>query len=233
MTDVADQAVLTAAEMVARADAFRPRLLEEQAATEARGYYSLELHEEFREAGFYRLLTPRRYGGLELDLPTFYRVVTSISRGCASTGWMLALGTAHSLQLASYWPQQAQDELFEGGHFVSSASFAFQDAAAARVDGGYRISGTWHFCSGVPHATHHMSLVPLGDGDERIVAVVPREQFRMLDNWGDLIGLKGSGSHSVVIDDALVPASHTITLDEWLSIGVKSTPGFRLHGNAM
>jgi 3-hydroxy-9,10-secoandrosta-1,3,5(10)-triene-9,17-dione monooxygenase len=232
MTDVADQAVVTAAEMVARADAFRPRLLEEQAATEARGYYSQELHEEFREAGFYRLLTPRRYGGLELDLPTFYRVVTSISRGCASTGWMLALGTAHSLQLASYWPKEAQDELFAGGHFVASASFGFQDASARRVDGGYRISGTWHFCSGVPHATHHMPLVPF-EGTDGIVAVVAREDFRMLDNWGDLIGLKGSGSHSVVIEDAFVPDHHTISLEQWLAIGVPETAGYALHGNPL
>jgi len=232
MTDVADQAVVTAAEMVARADAFRPRLLEEQAATEARGYYSQELHEEFREAGFYRLLTPRRYGGLELDLPTFYRVVTSISRGCASTGWMLALGTAHSLQLASYWPKEAQDELFAGGHFVASASFGFQDASARRVDGGYRISGTWHFCSGVPHATHHMPLVPF-EGTDGIVAVVAREDFRMLDNWGDLIGLKGSGSHSVVIEDAFVPDHHAISLEQWLAIGVPETAGYALHGNPL
>jgi 3-hydroxy-9,10-secoandrosta-1,3,5(10)-triene-9,17-dione monooxygenase len=232
MTDVADQASTTAAELIARADAFRPHLLAEQAATEARGYYSQELHEEFKDAGFYRVLTPRRYGGLELDLPTFYQIVMSISRGCPSTGWMLALGTAHSLQLASYWPQQAQDELFEGGHFVSSASFAFQDATAARVEGGYRISGTWHFCSGVPHATHHMPLVPLGD-EETIVAVVPREQFRMLDNWGDLIGLKGSGSHSVVIDDAFVPEHRTIGFDDWMAIGVGSTPGYRLHANPL
>jgi 3-hydroxy-9,10-secoandrosta-1,3,5(10)-triene-9,17-dione monooxygenase len=232
MTQAADQAPATSAEMVARADAFRPRLLAEQAATEARGYYSSELHEEFREAGFYRLLTPRRYGGLELDLPTFYRVVASISRGCASTGWMLALGTAHSLQLASYWPQQAQDELFAGGHFVASASLGFQDASAQRVAGGYRISGTWHFCSGVPHATHHMPLVPL-EGTDGIMAVVPRENFRMLDNWGDLIGLKGSGSHSVVIEDAFVPEHHAIRLEEWLAIGVAQTAGYALHGNPL
>jgi 3-hydroxy-9,10-secoandrosta-1,3,5(10)-triene-9,17-dione monooxygenase len=68
MTD-ADHALPTPAEMLARAEAFRPRLLAEQAATEARGYYSQELREEFRAASFYRLLTPRRYGGLEHDLP--------------------------------------------------------------------------------------------------------------------------------------------------------------------
>ncbi len=59
---------------------------------------------------------------------------------------------------------------------------------------------------GVPYATHHMGLVPVAGGDREIVAVVPRAQFRMLDNWGDLIGLKGSGSHSVVVEGAIVPS---------------------------
>jgi 3-hydroxy-9,10-secoandrosta-1,3,5(10)-triene-9,17-dione monooxygenase len=220
-------------ELAAAADALRPRLLAEQAATEARGYYSSELHEAFKEAGFYRILIPRRYGGLELDLPTFYRVVTSIARGCPSTGWMLALGSAHALQLASYWGERAQDEIFAAPDFVASASFAFQDARAEPVEGGYRISGTWHFCSGVPYATHHMPLVPLADGSGNIVAVVPRAQFRMLDNWGDLIGLKGSGSHSVVIEDVVVPAHHTIAMEEWLAIGVTSTAGYELHRNPL
>ena len=233
MSNAADPPATTAVELVARADAFRPRLLAEQAATEARGYYSRELHEAFTEAGFYRLLVPRRYGGLEVDLPTYYRVMTSISRGCPSTGWMLTLGSAHALQVGSYFSERAQDELFADGHFVASASFAFEDARAERVDGGFRISGTWHFCSGVPYATHHMPLVPLADGEESIVGILPREQFRMLDNWGDLIGLKGSGSHSVVIEDAFVADHHTITFSEWLAIGATSTPGYRLHRNPL
>jgi 3-hydroxy-9,10-secoandrosta-1,3,5(10)-triene-9,17-dione monooxygenase len=219
--------------LVAAADALRPRLLAEQAATEERTHYSREMHEAFREAGFYRMLVPRRYGGLAAGLPTYYRVIASIARGCPSSGWMLALGSAHALQLATSWSERAQEEALAGGHFVASASFGFQDARADPVEGGYRLSGTWHFCSGVPYATHHMALAPVGDSAERIVALVPREDFRMLDNWGDLIGLKGSGSHSVAIEDAFVPAHRTITLAEWMSIGVDTTPGFRLHGDPL
>jgi len=220
-------------QLVASAEALRATLLAEQAATEARGYYSQEVHEAFRRAGFYRMLVPARYGGLEVDLATYYRVIAAIARGCPSSGWMLALGSAHALQLASYWPPQAHEEALAPGDFIASASFGFENANAEPVEGGYRIRGTWHFCSGVPYATHHMPLVPVGDSGARIVALVPRDDFRMLDNWGDLIGLKGSGSHSVVIDDAFVPAHRTISFDEWLSIGVDSTPGYRTYGNPL
>ena len=71
---------LTPAEVVARAHALRPLLVEQQAATEARTYYSREMHEEFLRAGFYRMLVPRRFGGYEFDLPTFMRVIIEIAR---------------------------------------------------------------------------------------------------------------------------------------------------------
>jgi 3-hydroxy-9,10-secoandrosta-1,3,5(10)-triene-9,17-dione monooxygenase len=233
MTSRAEPAGRTAADLVASADGFRPWLLDEQAATEERSYYSRELHEAFAEAGFYRMLVPRRYGGLEIELPTYYRVISSIARGCPSTGWMLALGTAHAVQGASYWPAEAQDELFTGPDFLASASFGFEDAVAAPVEGGYRVSGTWHFCSGAPYASHHMGLTPVRDSDAKIIVALPRDRFRMLDNWGDLIGLKGSGSHSVVAEDVFVPAHRAITLEQWLGIGVSTTPGYELHGNPL
>ena len=78
---------LTPREIVARAEAMRDSLLEQQAATEERTFYSEETHRAFTEAGFYRILQPRRYGGYEFDLPTYFRVIMEIARGCPSTGW--------------------------------------------------------------------------------------------------------------------------------------------------
>jgi 3-hydroxy-9,10-secoandrosta-1,3,5(10)-triene-9,17-dione monooxygenase len=168
-----------------------------------------------------------------MDVPTFYRVMMSIARGCPSTGWMLCLGSGHALQVGSYWPEEAQAELFGDGHFVASASFAAQDALARPVDGGYRVSGTWHFCSGVPYATHHIGLAPLPDDGGVLVVAIPRNGFTILDDWGDLIGLKGSGSHSVVAEDAFIPTSHAITFGEFLGFDVTTTPGHELHGNPL
>jgi 3-hydroxy-9,10-secoandrosta-1,3,5(10)-triene-9,17-dione monooxygenase len=222
----------TPAELIAAADALRPRLLDEQAATEERTRYSEELHETFRDLGFYRILQPRRFGGLELDVATFYRVMRSIARGCPSTGWMLTLGSGHALQIASAWSAEAQEEIFGDGHFVCSASFVAKDALATPVDGGYRLRGSWSFCSGVPYATHHIGLAPTPDGPPVILAI-PRADFTVQDDWGDLIGLKGSGSHSVVVEDALIPAHHTVSFEEFVGFDLSTTPGYELHGNPM
>jgi 3-hydroxy-9,10-secoandrosta-1,3,5(10)-triene-9,17-dione monooxygenase len=219
----------TREELLRRAAELRPLLLEQQAATEERSYFAPETHELFREAGFYRLLVPRRYGGLEVDLPTFYAVMMAISRGCPSTGWQLCLSAGHALQLASYFSERAQDEIFGvDGEFIAPLSFGPQDVQVRRVEGGRIVSGTWHFASGIPYSTHHMGLIHEEGGT--VAFVTPH--FRRLDNWGGLIGLKGSGSHSVVVEEAFVPDHHVVPFEIFQDLA-GGTPGSSLHGNPM
>ena len=71
---------LTPAALIARAEALRPLLLEQQDEAEVRGYYSEQVHQEFLRAGFSRILQPRRFGGYEFDVPTFFKVMVEISR---------------------------------------------------------------------------------------------------------------------------------------------------------
>jgi len=235
--DASSGSAITEEEIVARAEAMRARLIDEQAATEERSFYSAETHEAFTDAGFYRLHVPKRYGGLEHDITTYYKVIMAVSRGCPSSGWMLSLGAGHAQQVAAFYPEQAQDEIFgKDGHFVASASFAYENALATPVDGGYLIRGAWHFCSGVPHATHHLGLVPTKTEDIQIedllVVVIPKAQFRRLDNWGDLIGLKGSGSHSVVVEETFIPGHYVVPFGA-MEDGARPSVGYELHGNPL
>jgi 3-hydroxy-9,10-secoandrosta-1,3,5(10)-triene-9,17-dione monooxygenase len=112
-------------------------------------------------------------------------------------------------------------------------SWAFEDAEATPVDGGYRIRGTWHFASGVPYATHHMGLLPLAGGaGGTVMAIIPADRYRVLDDWGDLIGLKGSGSNSVVVAETFLPEHLVIPFGLFQDVE-HGTPGYRLHGNSM
>ena len=74
MTATHPEVGVTPQTLIDRAIALRPKLIEEQAATEERTYYSQEMHEEFQRAGFYRLYIPRRYGGYEFDVPAMMRL---------------------------------------------------------------------------------------------------------------------------------------------------------------
>jgi 3-hydroxy-9,10-secoandrosta-1,3,5(10)-triene-9,17-dione monooxygenase len=227
---------LTPREIVARATAMRPALLEQQAATEERTFYSEETHREFTEAGFYRILQPRRFGGYEFDLPTYFRVVMELTRGCPSSGWCFCLAGAHVLQVSSMYSEEAQQEFFgPDGHFAC-ASFGFPVGVAEEKDGGYILDGTWPYASGIPHSTHFMGqtlLHPDDPNDPGLMFVIPADKFTRLEDWGDVLGMVGSGSHSVRIDKAWIPEHHTarvIMVDLPVEGG---TVGSRLHGNPM
>ncbi len=202
--------------MIARAIALRPRIVAEQAQTEERRYFSPELHEAFHDAGVYRLYVPKRYGGYEFDVPTFVRVVEEIARGCVSTAWCLGLSMNHALQVGSWWPQSAQDAIFGDGEFIAS-SVAAPVGTATPTDDGWRIDGQVAYASGSPYATHYMGQAlgpPETEGGPPTLLgfVAPRDQWEMLDDWGHLIGLKGSGSHSLRFEAARIPADWALPL---------------------
>ena len=136
------------AELIARADTMRPQLVARQAETEQRTYYSQETHEEFLEAGFYRMLIPKRFGGFEFDLPSFWRVVIAVARGCPSTAWCLCLASGHALQVGSLFEEQAQTEVFGDGNFLCPAVAAPAGMATRAEDGGWVLNSTHPYSSG-------------------------------------------------------------------------------------
>lgn len=223
--------------LTAKARELRPRLLEEQDATEQRGTFSPELHETLRAEGFYRMQQPRRYGGHELDVPAFLAVVREIARGCPGSAWCFCLSAGHHLQMAALFPQSVQDAVYaSAGDFLAPCR-PVPMGVAEWHDGGWRISGRWDYCSGAPYSTHALVAVRLQGGQtvEPIgLAVLPREQWTMLDDWrGTVIGMAGSGSNTIVVDNAVVPADHVVEGSVMAMAAGAHSPGYQLHGNPM
>ena len=227
---------VTGDELVARADELRPRLVELQAETEARTYYSEEIHQAFLEARFYDVLGPKRYGGLELDLGTFWRLGMALARGCPSTAWCLCLPAGHALQTGMLFPEDVQAELF-GGLYICPA-VAAPAGSAKRIEGGWELTSTHPYSSGAPYATHYMGqtfAAPEQEGGppQMLLFVAPRESWTMLDDWGDTLGLKGSGSHSVRFEQAFIPERFVLENTWLVDTDVAGTPGAAIHGNSM
>lgn len=225
---------LTPAEIIARAEAIAPTLVARQAETEERTFYAQDTHEEFAKAGFYRILIPRRYGGYEFGVDTFMRVAMALARGCPSTGWMYVFGHAHALVTATLFGERAQAEIFTGD-FICPATVGPSGSAERTPEGDWVINGTFPYCSGAPYATHFIghTLVSQGEGQPPapMMFIVPRDQFRRLDDWGKQLGLKGSGSHSILIENARIPDHFTLPLHMSLVSVSEETPGHLLHEN--
>ena len=232
---------LTRDMLVARAEALRPLLRAQQEENEARGTYGPDLHAAFRDAGFYRMTQPRMFGGYEFGLDDFYRVMMEVARGDPGVGWCLTLAASHAFLLGSHWPEQAQREIFGPTGDFAAPHRAQPMGMATPEDGGYRISGRWNYCSGIPHATHFIGTAFLEDGGaERrtVLVVVPRGQYRILPDWGgdEILGMRASGSNSVEVNGAWIPAHHAVPFQVMFARpdGMEAgTPGTRLHGNPM
>jgi 3-hydroxy-9,10-secoandrosta-1,3,5(10)-triene-9,17-dione monooxygenase len=229
---------VTPRELIERARSLRPKLVDAQAEAEARTYYSEEMHEEFKQAGFYRMFVPRRYGGLEVGVPTFMRVVVELARGCPGTAWCLALSSNHALMVSSWFSEQTQDEVFEGGKFICASVAAPLEGLAAPVDGGWELNGKVSYCSGIPYSSYFMgqALTPgeqPGVPGPMLLYIAPRGAWRMLDDWGELLGLQASGSQSILFENGRIPARYVVENTAMVDIDVSKMPGYRVHENPM
>ncbi len=126
------------------------------------------------------------------------------------------------------------------GHFVAPASVGNSPdlRVAVPVDGGFRVTGKWRYCSGAPYSTHFMGFVPVEGSDppDVRVVVVQYGEYEMLDDWGKLIGFKGTGSNSVVVNDAFVPDHLAVPIAQLVGEYPTTTellPGAAIHGNPM
>jgi len=226
---------LTPAAMIARASALRPLLRGAQAECEAQGRVSDAVNGALIRAGLYRIIQPRCFGGYEFDVPTFHRVMMEIARGCSETGWVVALTAGHPLILANF-PLAGQRELYgASGEFRCPAAFN-PPGSAVPVAGGYRVTASWPSASGCDLGTHHMgSAVVAGpDGNptaQAIQVVLERAQYRIVDDW-HVMGMQGTGSKRIVVEDAFVPAQRTILA---VAPGRGSEPMARpgVHANPM
>lgn len=77
--------------------------------TEAERRLLPEAERDLRDAGMFKLLQPRRYGGFELDPVAIVRATSELARGCGSTGWCLGVLATHSWMLGLYEQQAQQD----------------------------------------------------------------------------------------------------------------------------
>lgn len=164
------------------------------------------------DAGFFKILQPARWGGLELDAMDFFDVQMTVAEGCMSTAWVLGVVACHNWQLALFDDRAQKDVWGEDDNTLISSSY-MPVGKVTHVEGGYRLSGRWNFSSGSKHCKWAMlgGVVPpkaAGDEPDYRTFLVPISDYTIVDNW-DVSGLEGTGSHDIVVEDAFVPEYRT------------------------
>lgn len=173
---------------------------------------------DFHDAGFFRILQSAEYGGYEMDPQVFYAVLLEISKTCMSSAWVLGVIGVHNWQLNLFDAAAAEEVWRDSSAVLISSSYA-PVGQVTPVDGGYRLTGRWSFSSGCEHCDWIFlgAVVPTEeapwDMQNYRTFLLPKEDYQIVDNW-DVVGLEGTGSHDIVVNDAFVPEHRTHNMKE-------------------
>jgi 3-hydroxy-9,10-secoandrosta-1,3,5(10)-triene-9,17-dione monooxygenase len=179
---------------------------------------------ELQEAGVFKMLQPKRWGGLEADPVEFYDVIRTIASVCGSTGWVSSVVGVHPWQLALF-PNEAQTEVWGSDNSTLVSSSYAPTGKLTPVEGGYQATGRWSFSSGCDHCSWvllgAMVIGPEGKPIDFLTILVPRSDYTIHDVW-DVVGLRGTGSNDIEINDVFVPAHRTLSFKD---VGALKCPG--------
>jgi alkylation response protein AidB-like acyl-CoA dehydrogenase len=214
----------TAQELVDRALRLAPCLRERIAETERLRQLPDETVRDAAESGIFALLLPKSLGGAGGGLREYIEVVRALATADPSAAWVLSFYITHNWFLAR-WPEKAQRDFFAVHCPALMAGVANPPGVAERTPGGYLVSGSWGYCSGVVHADWVGVAAVLDGESEPSQFVLPRAQVHVRDTW-HMNGMKGTGSHSVELQSAFVPEHLRLASSDWIARG---NPGAALH----
>jgi 3-hydroxy-9,10-secoandrosta-1,3,5(10)-triene-9,17-dione monooxygenase len=222
-----------AATLVARARALAPMLRARAVETERNRQVPVEAVEAYKAAGLVRTLTPKRWGGFELDFEDAFDIGLEIGKStCGSSAWCLSYMTDHAFLLADF-PDEAQHDVWSRDPDACIATSFVPNGKVTPVDGGFRLDGEWPFASNVGHCGWIMmgGMYFGGKEPDLLLFLVPKTDVGIRDVWQNA-GLRGSGSNTVVAEDIFVPAHRACSfagIREGRTPGGEVNPGWIYH----
>ena len=220
------------AQLVARATSLVPTLRAREAEAEQLRRLPDANVAELRAAGLFKVLQPRRCGGFEMSLHTHIDTVAEIARGCGSTAWCMGVIHAHSWLVGSF-PQEAQAESYGANPDAIVCAVIAPRGKARAVAGGYRLDGFWPFASGCQHADWLLLGTEIANEGGTVVdaaeLLVPARDIVIRDDW-NVVGLRGTGSCSIVANDVFVPKHRYLSLP---GIIAGEAPGAAAHDTSL
>ncbi|MGH7907698.1 MAG: acyl-CoA dehydrogenase family protein [Candidatus Binataceae bacterium] len=224
---------LSQEEIIRRARAMVPWLREQAPAMELERRMSDEVNQRLIDAGIYRILQPRRFGGYEFDLWTYAEVISEIARGDGSTGWVVSFNTAHNWWIAQL-PEDGQAEIFGSDGDVRAPIQIGGVGTATPVDGGWIVDGKWDYASGCD-VSNWFGVIAMTPGKpdmppDILMAMLPIAECRVFDNWY-VLGMRASGSKQAIVERVFVPARRVLSFSRL--IHEFTSPGQTVHANPM
>lgn len=181
---------------------------------------SSEIAQAFAHEGFFRMLVPEVYGGLEVHPLVFIETLKQVSIGDGAAGWNLMIGATTGLLSASL-PEQGAREIYASNPNVLTVGVTAPAGRADVTDNGFIVSGRWPFGSGCQNAQWICGGCFVFQEGAQVVdkkgqpisqlMIFKADQVQIEDTW-DVVGLRGTGSHHFNVAKVFVPNHRVVSL---------------------
>jgi len=199
-------------ELIGQVTGLAPRLREQGGWAEGNRRLSEETIELLAQTGVFRLRTPVRYGGYEVDTRTLIDVAAALGRVDGSVAWTASVFWIPTWMVGLF-PDEVQDEVFATPD-VRVCGTLSPTAFASAADGGVVVNGRWAFITGAHHS-HWQEVIAVQPGPDGVpapvMALVPMSDLQIVDDW-HTSGLQGTGSVTTVADAVFVPQHRVLPL---------------------
>ncbi|GAT03926.1 acyl-CoA dehydrogenase family protein [Mycolicibacterium fortuitum] len=196
------------------------QLRHQGAEAEKIGKLTDETVKMMKAAGNIRLLQPKSHGGLEVHPREFAETVMATAALDPSAGWINGVVGVHPYQLAYADPKVAAEIWAEDVDTWVASPYAPQGVAKP-VDGGYIFNGRWQFSSGTDHCDWIFLGAMLASNEpgaesvpimppQMLHMILPRQDYEIVEDSWNVVGLRGTGSKDVIVKDAFVPTYRTM-----------------------
>jgi alkylation response protein AidB-like acyl-CoA dehydrogenase len=214
--------------------AIGPTLTASGPKSEELGTLAPDAVKALRDAGIFRLKLVAELGGAEADPLTEMLILEEVAYHDLTSAWCTMVGATAIASLGTFLPQSGLDKVFKGRNIPTAAISFFPAGQATRKNGGYRVNGRWRFNSGIRHAEWVLGGTVVQDSDNGnggpivMFSAFPAKDVTLYDNWGGVVGLRGTGSCDFSVQDYDLPEDQTFVWDLLKPQPKRGGPSYRL-----
>ncbi|WP_328715254.1 acyl-CoA dehydrogenase family protein [Nocardia salmonicida] len=214
MTTTANNRIETIEDVLARIKEVAPLIRKNAAEGDSARRVSEETIDALKEAGAFRILVPRRLGGLETSSRALLDVSSAIAEADGGAAWVVMLSNTNAW-LAALKGGNDFEEMYAASPDLIVAGVLAPSGTVRKVAGGYRVTGRWPYASASLHADWATNGAMLVDDDgqvlDQVAIAMPRGDFQVEDTWY-VAGMRASGSNTIVAEDVFVPDARVVPL---------------------
>jgi len=210
-----------------------PTLRASGAKSEELGTLAPEAVSALREAGMFRLKLAHEMGGAEADPVTEMLVLEGLAYNDFTSGWCTMVGATAIASLGTFLPKTSLEKVFSNGNIPTASISFFPAGRAVREGDGFRLNGRWRFNSGIRHAEWVVGGT-IVEGSEAenggrpivMFSAFPQKDATLYDNWGGVVGLKGTGSCDCSVENYRLSRDFTFIWDLLQPKPVRGGPSY-------